>query len=178
MQTLAAIVRTIDLINKKIGENVAYLLIPITFICAYEVVARYFFKAPTIWAWELNMQIWAFVVMLTGAYALLENQHVRVDVIYNMFGKRTKAAFNILTCLLIMLCMYLVIKYGFQIGMESFAKNERQATIWASPMWTIRLLLPIGGIMVFLQSMSDLIKNIFAVRGIDLLAALHAKEGE
>lgn len=178
MQALAAIVSTIDLVNRKIGENVAYLLIPITFVCAYEVIARYIFKAPTIWAWELNMQVWALVVMLTGAYALLENQHVRVDVIYNMFGERTKAAFNILTSLLIMLCMYLVIKYGFQIGMESLLKNERQATIWASPMWTIRMLLPIGGILVFLQSVSELIKNFFTVRGIDLLAVTSAKEGE
>lgn len=150
----------IDRINRFIGKICSFLLIPMIFITAYEVFMRYFLKSPTIWAWELNMQIWAFIVMLTGGYAMLENQHVRVDVVYNLFSAKKRAVLNIITCICVMICMAVIIKYGLKLGIESLLKNERQPTLWASPMYTIRLLVPFGGILLFLQCISEIIKNI------------------
>lgn len=181
MQLLAAaIVKTIDTINDCIGKLIAFLLIPGIFFTTYEVIMRYFFNAPTIWAWELNLQIWAGIVLLSGGYVLLKNGHVRVDVVYNMFNEKKRAVLNIVAYLLIMLSMALVIKYGLDLGIPSMLKGEKQATVWGSPMWTIRMLIPIGGILLFLQGLSETIKSIYVIMGIDILAgtAISAKEGK
>ncbi len=178
MQVLAVIVKTIDTINDWIGKIVAFLLIPAIFITAYEVIMRYFFTAPTIWAWELNLQFWAAIVLLSGGYVLLKNGHVRVDVVYNMFDIRKRAVLDIMAYLLIMICMVLVIKYGLNLGIASFLKGERQATVWASPMWTIRMLIPVGCILLFLQGISETIKSLYIIRGINILtgAKISAEE--
>lgn len=121
------------------------------------------------------MQIWAAVVLLSGGYVLLQNGHVRVDVVYNMFSEKKRALLNILAYLLIISCMVLVIKYGFKLGIPSMLKGEQQATVWGSPMWTIRMLIPIGGILLLLQGVSETIKSIFVLKGIDTFSAEEEK---
>lgn len=180
MQAIAALVKWIDGINRNIGKAISFLLIPMIFITAYEVIMRYCFKSPTIWGWELNMQFWAFIVLFSGGYAFLENSHVRVDVVYNLLNEKKRAILNIVACLLIMSCMVLVIKYGLNMGIESLLKGEKQSTVWGSPMYTIRMFIPIGGLLLFLQGLSELIKDICTLRGIklDLLPDTTTREGE
>lgn len=168
MQVLRVIVKIIDTLNDSIGKLVAFLLIPGIFITAYEVTMRYFFNSPTKWAWELNLQLWAAIVLLSGGYVLLKNGHVRVDVVYNLFNDKKRAILNIVAYLMIMLCMVLVIKYGFKLGIPSMLKAERQATVWGSPMWTIRMLIPIGASLLLLQGISETIKSIGVLIGFDI----------
>lgn len=168
MYVIESVAKFIDTINNFIGKLIAFLLIPGICIATYEVIARYFFGAPTIWAWEMNLQLWAGIVLLCGGYVMLKDGHVRVDVLYNMFNKNIRAILNIISCLLIMSCMILIIKYGFDLGIASLLKDERQATVWGSPMWTIRMLIPIGGILLFMQGLSEIIKSILILMGDEL----------
>ena len=62
------VIRVIDKTNEWVGKAVSFLLIPLVLITAYEVVMRYIVERPTIWSWDLNIQIFAAIIMLGGGY--------------------------------------------------------------------------------------------------------------
>ena len=73
------------------GKLASLLLIPLVFITCFEVFMRYVVAMPTIWAWDLNIQIFAAIVMLGGAEALRKGAHIVVDVVVDKAKPRTRA---------------------------------------------------------------------------------------
>ena len=61
--------------------------------------------------------------------------------------------------------MGLVFIYGMNIFLLSFRLNERISSVWGSPMWTIRFWVPLGAALMFIQAISELIKNVAAMAG-------------
>lgn len=61
--------------------------------------------------------------------------------------------------------MALIFKFGWDMFYTSFLRNERISSVWGSPMWTIRFWVPLGSGLMFLQAISELIKNIAALAG-------------
>ena len=84
-------IKAVNFINHWVGTVTAFLLPLIILIVSYEVVMRYFFNSPTLWAWDVNIQLFAIMVFLGGGYALMQNGHVRVDLWYGKLSTRGKA---------------------------------------------------------------------------------------
>ncbi len=57
----------------------------------YEVVMAYAFNKPTLWNFDFSMQMYGAILMMSGAYCLATEAHVRGDVIYRLFSQRTQA---------------------------------------------------------------------------------------
>lgn len=166
----------IDRMNYWVGRIASFLMLPLIFITTGEVAARYLFKHPTIWSWEINMQIWCFLVMLCGGYCLLTHNHVSVDVVYKALPEKLRKVLDMLTAALIIAIMAIIIYYGTDLAIFSFLRDERQSTAFASPMWTIRWSIPIGCLLLLLQAVSELIKSWFAFLGKPLPSVLPAKD--
>ena len=64
---MGTFVRLVDGISEWAGKLASLLLIPSVLITCFEVFMRYVVAMPTIWAWDLNIQIFAAIVMLGGA---------------------------------------------------------------------------------------------------------------
>ena len=90
---------------------------------------------------------------------------VRVDLLYNKFPVKVRCGINIATAILVLICMGLVFIYGINIFLLSFRLNERISSVWGSPMWTIRFWVPLGAALMFIQAISELIKNVAAMAG-------------
>ena len=73
----------IDVINTRVAQFVAWWAVIAVFVYYYEVTARYIFNSPTNWVHESMFLMFGMQFMLCGAYAYLEDQHVRVDVVYS-----------------------------------------------------------------------------------------------
>ena len=73
------VIRVIDKTNEWVGKAVSFLLIPLVLITAYEVVMRYIVERPTIWSWDLNIQIFAAIIMLGGGYTGRVNLRWQAD---------------------------------------------------------------------------------------------------
>ena len=67
----------------------------------YEVVARYFFNAPTIWAYDMTFMLYGSFFMLGAAYTLQRSGHIRTDVFYARWSPRTQARVD-LACYLVL----------------------------------------------------------------------------
>ena len=165
MSALLKVSNIIDAINRTIGRIFAWILLPMICLTAFEVFSRYVLNHPTIWAWELIVQIWGLMLMACGGYCYWKGGFVRVDVAYNIFPQKMKYVIGIITAILALLCMALIFKFGWDMFYASFLRNERISSVWGSPMWTIRFWVPLGSGLMFLQAVSELIKNIAALAG-------------
>ena len=150
MNALLKLSGGIDAINRTIGRIFAWILLPMICLTAFEVFSRYVLKSPTVWAWELIIQIGGLV---------------RVDLLYNTFPVKVRCGINSATAILVLICMGLVFIYGINIFLLSFRLNERISSVWGSPMWTIRFWVPLGAALMFIQAISELIKNVAAMAG-------------
>lgn len=130
MNALLKLSGGIDAINRTIGRIFAWILLPMICLTAFEVFSRYILKSPTVWAWELIIQIWGLMLMACGGYCYWKGGLVRVDLLYNKFPAKVRYGINIATAILVLICMGLVFIYGMNIFLLSFRLNERISSVW------------------------------------------------
>jgi len=158
-------IRIVGIINEWVGKVASILLIPLTLITAYEVVMRYVFSKPTIWAWDLNVQIFAFLNLLGGGYTLLHGGHVNVDVIVGLLSPRRRAFVDLLTSFFFFLGVTVLVVGGWQVGWSSWEAREAMSTIWAPPLYPMKMILPVGAFLVLIQGTAIFLQNLMTVLG-------------
>lgn len=161
------IIRIIDKTNEWVGKIVGFLLIPLVLITAFEVFMRYIVQKPTIWSWDLNIQIFAAIVMLGGGYTMLNKGHVVVDVLVINMKPKNRAILDLITSIFFFLGIIVLLIGGWEMAMLSLKAKETMPTIWAPPYYTMKMMVPIGAFLVLLQGISELLKNIILVFSLD-----------
>ena len=156
-------ISAVDALNDWIGRIFCWLMVPLIFITTLEVMMRYVFKRPTIWAWDTNIQIFAAITFLSGGYALLEKAHVTVDVLTLNMGPRKKALLNILTSAIFFFGIGAVMIGGWEMFLMSWKAKETMPTIWAPPYYWMKLLVPLGCFLLVLQGGADVCKNLLVL---------------
>ena len=94
-----ALTGRIDRFTDAIGFAVAWLNVPLVLAVAYDVIARYFFHAPTIWAYDVTYMLYAAIFMLGAAYALHKGAHIRTDFFFESWSTRTKGLIDSIACM-------------------------------------------------------------------------------
>lgn len=156
----------IELVNVRAGEFAAYWAVISVFVYYYEVIARFAFNSPTNWVHESMFLMYGMQYMLAGAYAYREDQHVRVDVIYTKFSPRGKAVADIITSVFFFIFIGVLFWTSWRFAADSISNDEHSFTEWGVQYWPIKLMMPIGAGLLFLQGVSKLIKDVvFLTRG-------------
>ncbi|MCD6072980.1 MAG: tripartite ATP-independent periplasmic transporter, DctQ component family protein, partial [Microvirga sp.] len=94
-------VRLVGALSLWGGRAAALLVVPLVFAMVYEVVSRYAFGAPTVWAFEISYMMMGAIFLMAIAYALLVGQHVNVDFIHDALPKRVVALIDLLAYVLL-----------------------------------------------------------------------------
>ena len=105
--------------------------------------------------------------MLSGAYLLAHKGHVSVDILYSLFSVRVQAALSILTSFLFFMFVYVLATEGASIALQAVEELEHSGTAWNAPVWPVKITIPIGAALLFLQGISNLIENVFILFGLD-----------
>ena len=126
----------------------------------YEVVARYGFNAPTVWAYELTIFLFGACMIIGGAYAHRYGAHVNVDIVYGRLSPRGKAILDLLTAAIFFLFVGILLWRGWEFGLTSVRNLERSDTLWAPPYYFFKMTLPIGAGLVFLQGLAKFIRDL------------------
>ncbi|MDA9467708.1 TRAP transporter small permease subunit [Bradyrhizobium sp. CCBAU 53415] len=156
----------IELLNIRAGEFAAYWAVLSVFVYYYEVIARFAFNSPTNWVHESMFLMYGMQYMLAGAYAYREDQHVRVDVIYTRFSPRGKALADIVTSVFFFIFVGVLFWTSWRFAADAIGNDEHSFTEWGVQYWTVKLTMPIGAGLLFLQGISKLMKDItFLARG-------------
>jgi TRAP-type mannitol/chloroaromatic compound transport system permease small subunit len=153
----------LEWLNIRAGEFVAYWAVISVFVYYYEVIARYVFNSPTNWVHESMFLMYGMQYMLCGAYAYREDQHVRVDVFYTKFSPRGKAIADIVTSVFFFIFILTMAWTGARFALDAINNSEVSFTEWGIQYWPVKLALPIGAVLMALQGLAKLIKDIVFV---------------
>ncbi len=159
-----AIVNSIDWLNHLIGELGKWILMVMVFSLMFEVIARYFFKAPTIWVTDVCEQCMILLGAIGGAYSYLYDQFVRVDLFYEKLSLKHRALMDIVTFSVFALFMYMVVMTNVEALLSAISMNASSPTVLRIPYRWGRTAVLIGSILLALQGVSILIKNIYILR--------------
>lgn len=167
MGPLLALSRTIDALNGAIGRIVYWLILVTVIISASNAVVRKLFNVSSNAFLEIQWYFFSAIFLLCGAYTLLHNQHVRIDVVVGRFSRQTLAWIDIFGTLLFLLPMALLLMYlSWNTFLVSFASKEVSTNAGGLTIWPARLLVPVGFALLLIQGVSELIKRIAFLKGL------------
>lgn len=159
-------IRTIDKFTEYAGYFFLLLSIPLILANFVEVISRYVFDDPTIWALDVTTMSFGAIVMLGTAPALVKGAHVRTDMLWDKFTDRTKGLIDVVGFAVFFLPTMLVL---FWISIDDFfyalSINERSNSgAWGPALWPLRAVIPVASALLFIQGVSELLKSWWAYR--------------
>ena len=156
----------IDKINDQVGKLVSFLVIFMIIVMTYEVVARYFFNSPTIWARETVMFLLGGYALLGGAYVLRHEAHVSMDILYQRLSQRRRAILDLITYILFFLFCAVLLWKGIDYAWRSISLRETTDSDWGPPEYIVKTIIPVGAFLILLQGLAQFIRNmITAITG-------------
>ena len=126
MSALDRVTAALDVPARLVGKLIAWLIVPMVGSLVYEVIARYVFDAPTIWAYDMTFMLYGTFFMLGSAWTLQRQGHIRTDSLYAKWTPRTKGIVDALCYLVFFfpaLTIFLVL--GWEYFARSFEQGER-----------------------------------------------------
>ncbi|MFH0914719.1 MAG: TRAP transporter small permease subunit [Chloroflexota bacterium] len=166
MRRLKAILRAVDTISEWTGKVFAFLIAIMMVVVTYEVVARYFFNSPTTWSLEVTQFLLAGCGAMGGAYVLLKQRHIKVDILYSRLGIRGRAVLDVVTASLFFLFICFFFINSLEMAVESTAYRETTASYFAPPLYPIKIAITAGVFLVLLQGLAKFVRDFaVAVRG-------------
>ena len=168
---LLGLIRVIDRFTDATGLIISLLAIPLVAAVGYEVIARYLFRAPTTWAYDLTYMLYGALFMLGAAYALHKGAHVRTDFFWEKFSTRTKGVIDATSYVVFFFPALAILGYiGLHEAIYSFGIGEESdQTPWRPLLWPFKAVVPLACLLLLIQGISELIKSVYAARtGIEL----------
>jgi TRAP-type mannitol/chloroaromatic compound transport system permease small subunit len=151
----------IDRLNTWLGRSTGVLAFFVAAAIVYEVVVRYFFNRPTVWANESTIFAACAIYMMAGGWAILEDRHVRIDVFYHHFSDRKRAAVDCLTYPFFALYIGVMLWASFNYAWESVRVGETTMSPWNPPLYPMKILMTAGLFLILLQGTARLIRNLY-----------------
>ncbi|HVL72740.1 MAG TPA: TRAP transporter small permease subunit [Beijerinckiaceae bacterium] len=156
----------VDGISAAVGKAFGWCILILTLAIAYEVGARYVFRAPTDWAFDVSYMLYGALFMMAGAYTLARNGHVRGDFIYRYWPAKAQATVDLVLFFLFFFPGILALIYaGYNFAWLSWMLNERSAFSPRGPVvWPFKMLIPIAGFFMLLQGIAEVLRCITCIR--------------
>jgi len=151
----------IDRLNTWLGRSTGVLAFFVAAAIVYEVVVRYFFNRPTVWANESTIFAACLIYMLAGGWAVLEDRHVRIDLFYHQFSDRKRAAVDCLTYPFFALYIVVMLWASFNYTWESIRVGETTMSPWNPPIYPMKIFMTVGLFLILLQGTARLIRNLY-----------------
>ena len=179
MQALLAFSRVIDAINSRLGKWLAWALLAAVLISAANAIIRKLFDMSSNTWLEMQWILFSVVFLLCSPWTLLNNEHIRIDIINNMFPNKVRNSIDILGHVFFLLPFTVVmIITGWPFFIASISINEQSSNAGGLAQWPAKFLVPACFFLLFLQGISELIKRIAVMREMipDPYASVHHPE--
>ncbi len=149
-----------------IGRSFAWGIFILTAAVMYEVIMRYFFNAPTLWAFDFTIQMYGAVFMMGGASAMSTKTHVQADMYYNRLSEKRQAILD----LILFICFYAPGVFALTYAGYFYAKKAWivHETSWNSPaqiqIYFSKSLIPIAGLLLLIIGISEIFRCIICIK--------------
>ena len=167
MRLLLAFSKWVDWMTERVGRLTYWLILVAVLVSAGNAIMRYAFNMSSN-AWlEIQWYLFSAVFLFCSGYALLHNQHVRIDVISGRLSKRAQTWIDILGTIFFLMPMAIAIMWmSWPVFVDAYQHNEVSTNAGGLVVWPARLMLPVGFLLLILQGLSELIKRIAFLMGL------------
>jgi TRAP-type mannitol/chloroaromatic compound transport system permease small subunit len=163
MPFMSRFISVIDWVTDGIGRAISFLVYPMIGVLVWEVLMRYLFNHPTIWAHELSALLYAVFFLIGGAYTLRWRAHINVDVLYARLSPRSRAVLDLVTWLLFYFFCSVLLWQGSQAAWKSFLRLERASTVWEPYVWPVKFCIPLAALLMLLQGFTKTISDLYLI---------------
>ncbi len=160
-------VKVIDKINRYIGRAIMYGIFVMIGILLWSSISKTFFL-PSLWTLEVAQFAMVTYYILGGPYSIQLGSNVRMDLFYAEWSDRKKAWVDAFTVLFLIFYLVVLLYGAIDSTVYAFQYNERSYSSWRPYMWPIKVIMCTGVFLMILQSISELIKDIAKIRGVEL----------
>ncbi|MFG1298710.1 TRAP transporter small permease subunit [Xanthobacter sp. V3C-3] len=166
MSALLALARGIDAVNARIGKLASWLILAAILISAGNALVRKLFDLSSN-AWlELQWVLFAAVFLLCSSWTLMDNEHIRIDIVNSRLRKRVRDGIDIFGHIFFLLPFSILLLWtSWPFFLASFEINEQSLNAGGLPQWPAKLLVPVGFFFLTLQGISELIKRVAIFTG-------------
>lgn len=159
-------IHAIEGLSQWVGKAFGWCILILTLSVSYEVFVRYVLNKPTVWAFDMMVQMYGALFLMAGAYALAQDAHVRGDVLYRLFSVRWQARVDfVLYIIFFFPGMFALFWYGWEIAKDSWRYEE---VSWNSPariqIYFFKTLIPVAGVLLMLQGFAEMARCWLAMR--------------
>jgi len=188
MTTLLRFASVVDGLNRWIGLVVMYGIFVLMAILLWSSISKSFFM-PSLWTLEMAQFAMVAYYMLGGPYSLLVGANVRMDLFYGNWSLRRKAAVDVITVFFLIFYLVVLLRgalsstayslgywgdepvtffLGLMSGAEEVGRMETSATAWRPVIWPIKAIMIVGLVLMLMQAVSELIKDLARALGHDI----------
>jgi TRAP-type mannitol/chloroaromatic compound transport system permease small subunit len=150
-RTAAAITR----LNHSIFRATVWAMAVVVPVMMYEVVARYFFGAPTVWAMELAVLLFGPYFLLGGPYLLHTHSHVALDLMRRRMSRAWNRAFDLVNYPVIIAFCAILLYYSVPPAWNAWQYRETSFSAWNPPIWPVKVVVPLAVALMGLQAIAE-----------------------
>src|SRR5438045_2999919 len=164
---LLGVSRVIDAIIFRIGKILSWLILAAVIVSAVNAVIRKVFDMSSNSWLELQWVLFGAVFLIVASWTLLDNEHIRIDIVNSQFSQRTRNIIDIIGHALFLLPLTIImIITSYPFVMKSVLLNEQSMNAGGLPQWPAKMLVLIGFVVLFFQAISELIKRVAVMMGL------------
>jgi len=157
-------VRAVDGVNYRVGRIAMYGIFVMIGILLWSSISKTFFL-PSLWTLETAQFAMVAYYIFGGPYSIQLGSNVRMDLLYGGWTPRTKAWVDCFTVLFLIFYLVVLLYGALESTGYSLQYNERSPTAWRPYLWPIKVAMCLGILLMILQSVSELLKDILRLRG-------------
>lgn len=162
---LKAYVRAVDWLSYRLGRVAVYLIFVMMGTLLFAAFSRVAFNTSYIWLVESMQFLLVAYFLLGGAYSMQLGAHVRMDLFYERWSERTKAAVDAVTILFLIFYLVMLLYGGWSSAEYALRYGETSRSAWAPPMAPIKIIMCVGIAVMLLQATARFLKNVARALG-------------
>jgi TRAP-type C4-dicarboxylate transport system permease small subunit len=152
--------KPLDRLAVFIGRLTMMLIVLLCSVMIYEVILRYVFEAPTLWANELSLWLAGFVFLCAGLYAMQQRSHIRIFLLYDMLPRTLQRVCDVISTSLIVLFAFFLIYGGYGEAFDKFYRWETFGTAFDPPIpATLKPMVLLVMVLVAFQAVVNLVSD-------------------
>jgi len=167
LQSLLKVSRGIDAFTRWTGKRLAWLILLAVVVSAVNAIVRKTLDTSSNSWLELQWVLFSIVFLLCSPWTLLDNEHIRIDIVNNVLPKRARDIIDLIGHVFFLLPLTVVMMItGGPFFRRSFEINEQSGNAGGLPQWPAKSLIIIGFAFLFVQGISEIIKRVAVMRGL------------
>ena len=166
-ECLKRYVRCVEAASRRVGRLAMYLIFALMAILLYSSFSKAFLL-PAQWTLEMAQFTMVAYYVLGGPYSMRQGEHVRMDLLYASWSPRARAAVDCFTVLFLIFYLGVLLYGGISSTAYALEYGERSYSAWAPYMAPIKIVMCLGVVLMILQALAAMLRDIAAWRGIDL----------